>query len=911
MAKTGRELSASDEEISLIHDLQAHQLEYESQNEALHRVQPKLDIVQGRYFDPYNRVPVGYCMLNKQGLILEADLVAASLLGVDLPSLVKENISSFILPEDLEVFSFFRKRLMSTGTPQDMELRMVRADGTSVRLRLDVHTYQEGASDDSKLLRVTITGINDKRQVEDTRRFLAQQSPGENFFKSLAQHLSTVLGMDFVCISALEDDGLHAKLAVYHHGEFEANLRYALKDSPWGEVVGKTICCFPAKACQVFPHDEILKNLRAESYIGVRLWNDSGQPIGLLAVIGRQPLTTQPLAEALLKLVAIRTASELERSTLLRSLIESEKRYAMTIAVVQVGLWEWQVQSGDGYCSPRYYEILGYDDGEFPADYASWRALLHPHDVDRVEEEFRQATKQGKALSVDFRMRKKSGEWLWVCEQGRAVEQDARGRGLRMIGTMSAVSERKMAEELLRQSEEKYRLQFFQNSSVMLMIDPEDGRIVDANAAAQAFYGYPREQLLGRRVMEMTTLAAAEIQARMASVTEEHGGRRFESCHRLADGSVREVEVSVSCVQVNGRSVLHSIVHDISLRKEAEKKLQKQFATYQDILATTPDGFWIVDFQGHILDVNESYCRASGYSREELLAMRPYDLDINESAADTADHMRSMIETGYARFETIHRRKDGSTWHVEASVGVSNKAGGQFIAFLRDTTARKKADAAISSSLQVKDVLLKEIHHRVKNNLQVIHSILSLQAKRVAEPATRLMFEESLNRVCSMALIHERLYQSKDLSRIEFKEYLQNLVDAIAVTYQCPNVTCAVEMAPLSLDLNVGIPCGLIANELVSNCLKHAFPEGRQGTITVGIHKNKQGDNVLTVEDNGIGCPSELGANTSALGLQIVNGLTSQIHGTLERSVDLGTQVRITFPGTSNYHGATNEHAAN
>jgi two-component sensor histidine kinase len=211
---------------------------------------------------------------------------------------------------------------------------------------------------------------------------------------------------------------------------------------------------------------------------------------------------------------------------------------------------------------------------------------------------------------------------------------------------------------------------------------------------------------------------------------------------------------------------------------------------------------------------------------------------------------------------------------------------------------REQAEEQILRSLKEKEVMLKEIHHRVKNNMQVIYSLLNLQAKGITDSAVRAMFEEARNRVHSMALIHERLYGSKDLAHIDFKEYLTSLVAGIAETYKRHDVVLSVDMEPVTLDVNVGIPCGLIVNELVSNCLKYAFPEGRKGTIKVGISKDSEGNNVLIVADNGIGFPETVDfRNTVSLGLQLVTGLTKQIHGTIELTKAEGTTFRITFPG--------------
>lgn len=210
---------------------------------------------------------------------------------------------------------------------------------------------------------------------------------------------------------------------------------------------------------------------------------------------------------------------------------------------------------------------------------------------------------------------------------------------------------------------------------------------------------------------------------------------------------------------------------------------------------------------------------------------------------------------------------------------------------------RKQSEEQILRSLKEKEVLLKEVHHRVKNNLQVIHSLLNLQARDITDSPVRALFEESRNRVRSMALIHEKLYRSTDLAYIDFREYLKSLIAGIADTYKRRDIVFSVDMEPVALDVNVGIPCGLIVNELVSNSLKYAFPEGRHGTIKAGINRNSEGSYVLFVEDNGVGFPA--GAdfrNTRSLGLQLVNMLTSQIHGAIELSRTEGTRFSITFP---------------
>jgi len=187
----------------------------------------------------------------------------------------------------------------------------------------------------------TFIDVTERRQSEGVLSFLAQHSVSlqeKNFFELLAEYLAGSLGMDFVCIDRLEGDGLNARtLAVWCDGKFEDNVTYALKDTPCGDVVGKEVCCFPASVCQFFPKDDVLKDLKAESYIGVTLWGHSGKPIGLIAVIGRRPLANRALAEATLRTVAVRAAAELERLDSEAALRQSEDKLRQSQKMEAVG----------------------------------------------------------------------------------------------------------------------------------------------------------------------------------------------------------------------------------------------------------------------------------------------------------------------------------------------------------------------------------------------------------------------------------------------------------------------------------------------------------------------------------------------------------------------------------------------
>ncbi len=220
------------------------------------------------------------------------------------------------------------------------------------------------------------------------------------------------------------------------------------------------------------------------------------------------------------------------------------------------------------------------------------------------------------------------------------------------------------------------------------------------------------------------------------------------------------------------------------------------------------------------------------------------------------------------------------------------------VAEIRDITGRKQAEDTIKRSLEEKEVLLKEIHHRVKNNLQIISSLLNLQSSALGDDASVLVYQESQNRIKSMALIHEKLYQSKDLSRIDFADYIQSLSMYLFQTYVKDQdkirIDLQVERVPLCID--AAIPCGLIVNELVTNSLKHAFPGDRRGQVTIGLQVLPDSLIELRVGDDGVGLREGLDvANAKTLGLQLVYALASQLEGRVEVSRETGVTFRVTF----------------
>ena len=221
----------------------------------------------------------------------------------------------------------------------------------------------------------------------------------------------------------------------------------------------------------------------------------------------------------------------------------------------------------------------------------------------------------------------------------------------------------------------------------------------------------------------------------------------------------------------------------------------------------------------------------------------------------------------------------------------------------KEVKQRKHAEMDLKNSLEVKEVLIREIHHRVKNNMQVISSLLQLQADRVEDEHGRRMFQESINRIQSMGLIHTLLYQEDSLSSIKFSDYIPGLCNNILSLYRTDDASIKVttDISDIRLKLDSAIPCGLILNELISNSFKHAFPKGRNGEITISMKMTKDDMIELKVTDNGIGISSDLDwRNTDSLGLKLVTGLAErQLIGTIEHKNVEGTEFIIRFRNIS------------
>jgi PAS domain S-box-containing protein len=316
------------------------------------------------------------------------------------------------------------------------------------------------------------------------------------------------------------------------------------------------------------------------------------------------------------------------------------------------------------------------------------------------------------------------------------------------------------------------------------------------------------------------------------------------------------------------------------------------------IVESMQDRVVVVDGQNRILDMNPAAQHLFGRPLSEVIG-EPVE-QVWEDWPGINTPTSGQMATG--RELTLSHGAEQRTYDVRSSPLADWRGRPvSWVVVLRDITERVQAERQIEASLREKEVLLQEIHHRVKNNLQIISSLLNLQAQQIGDQEIVDVFRDSQNRIRSMALIHEQLYGSHDLAGIDFGAYIQDLAIDLFRSYQADSrwIKLDVETDKVSLGIDRAVPCGLIVNELVSNALKHAFPDGRAGRIQVALGENG-GELTLLVEDDGVGLPEGVDyRNTPSLGLQLVNSLVSQLDGTIELSGRGGTSCRITLAGLS------------
>jgi PAS domain S-box-containing protein len=453
-------------------------------------------------------------------------------------------------------------------------------------------------------------------------------------------------------------------------------------------------------------------------------------------------------------------------------------------------------------------------------------------------------------------------------------------------------------KETLLEPESQIASAIFEHSSALIIVLDRQGKITHFNRTCETLTNYTFAEVKDRAFWELFALPDAvelvreEFQRICAgnfpSQSENVWCDRSGNCYRIlwSNTAVCDRTGKVEAVICTGIS--------LGASKLAQECEIHQIAAIEAAI----DGIAILDREGKFTYLNQAHTFMFGYdSAEQLLDKTWKELYYPEEVARfESDVFPQLICDRHWQGEAVGKKKDGSTFAEEVSLTLLDD--NSLICVCRDISDRKQAEIQLKTSLQEKEVLLKEVHHRVKNNLQVIDSLFRHQCRHSKDRLVLQVLKECQNRVASMALLHEKLYQSVDLTNIDFAGYVQNLIFNLLNSYSnsenLPQLH--IDIPSISLDLETSLACGLIINELFSNALKYAFPNYETGKIEVIFTVDSQTNCTLIVRDNGIGLPTNFDLQKSnSLGLKLVNSFTRQLNAKIEVNCQQGTEFKISF----------------
>lgn len=358
------------------------------------------------------------------------------------------------------------------------------------------------------------------------------------------------------------------------------------------------------------------------------------------------------------------------------------------------------------------------------------------------------------------------------------------------------------------------------------------------------------------------------------------------------DGMFRDVEITAGRILYKKKPASQVLFRDITQRKYTERQLQRSEVWSRALLNAVPDMMFKFSITGIVLD----YLPAKGGSyhmpRKQILGQSVYDIFPEDVSGIIVENINECLRIqSPVLFEYSIEEEE----IFEGRMVVCGTD--EVLLIIRDITDWKVAENQLLESLKEKDMLLMELHHRVKNNLQIVSSLINQQSRYIDDEVSQRAFMETKNRVHSMALIHEKMYQSRDFVHIDFPDYLKMMVHNLFQSYQLSSrVQPEFETEPLLVGIDIAIPCGLIVNELVTNSLKYAFTDTEEGKITIGIYNLPENKVEIMVKDNGIGLPENFTIESmSSLGLTLVKVLTAQLDGDLILEKDSGTTWKIHF----------------
>ena len=582
----------------------------------------------------------------------------------------------------------------------------------------------------------------------------------------------------------------------------------------------------------------------------------------------------------------------------------SEERYYELFEIINDMIITMDLEGNFTSMNPAAEKLIGYKFEDLPN--RKMASYLSPRTGKLAFENIKAKLKGEKANTIyEVDVVNKDGSYTTLEINSQLRYKD--GKPYEIFGIARNVTDRKKANEALTKSEERYR-GIVENAYDSIIIVDMEGKALSVNPAAEKMFGYPPGELLGKNLKEYLSDESKKIAAinTEKKLKEEKLRSIYEVDFRNKDGSFTSLEVNIHFRYKDGVPFeTIGIGRNITERKKASEELKKSETKYKQIFENAPLGIMTADIEGNLIEINPTLLQLLGsQSLEQTRNINVLTFPPLIKAGFVAAFKRCIKSGKEVTVESSYTSKWGVQLEAKIYVKPRKDQKGKVVGFqtiVEDISEQKKADRKIKSALAEKEILIREIHHRVKNNMQVIISLINMQTYNSKDKQMNSKLKELQQRVRTMSIIHEDLYRSDDLAKINFEEYLNKLAENILQIYPCEfKIDLKFDIANIFLDINTAIPCGLIVNELLTNSFKHAFPEKwrekqkkKKFEIYIEFRSTKN-HYCMVVGDNGIGI-SENNNNSKkdTLGLELVTILVGQMRGTMTKVNKNGTRYKI------------------
>jgi PAS domain S-box-containing protein len=590
-----------------------------------------------------------------------------------------------------------------------------------------------------------------------------------------------------------------------------------------------------------------------------------------------------------------------ERKRAEEVIIRSEKRYRHLVDFLPIALFEIDKDGTLIFANNAFTKMSEYTEADIGKGLNIFQ-LLAPEDRDRAIANSKHVLMGEKFGGVEYSVVKKNGKEIPILVFSSYASFDSIPV---QLGIAIDQTDRKQAEEDLRESEEKYRSLFDQSTEGIYLHDLE-GRILDVNEMACAQSGYSREELLGRTIFDNHPIQSSTnwpkdkiLQAWNDWRPEQRS--TIDGEHQRKDGTVYPVAISTGKVRYGNTDVILALVKDITERKRAEKELRESEERYRLLVDFSSDMIWQLNLDGTFAYISPSWKTILGYNSVYLTGTAFQPLIHPDDLAVCERYMVNTIEAGQSLPGPQYRVKhvDGDwRWHEARVTPVYNNDGSfmHFVGVSRDITERKRVEETIKRQLEEKEILLKETHHRILNNITTIKNLLTLQSNTVKNPEAASILNEAIGRVHSIAELYQKMLITSDYQSASTAQYLGDLADsAIALFADQKKVTLKKQLGDDLIDAKKLFLLGIITNELLTNVMKYAFVGRAAGTIEVSFTKTGS-KAALTIQDDGVGLTDGLDIESpKQFGLMLVRMLAQQLEGTFSIESHQGTRSVLEF----------------